>query len=252
MMKYCFAIFCALCLISCNSNKKSTLGLDDDSTGMDSARIQQLEAAKYSDVLFGIPAKDYIMADGNTLYDEEESLSVDLNNDGQEETLIIGPDHNVGIKLAVKINGHDENLLISPKPDFYAKMFDVLNNLRVQYKMQISAVDLDGDGIKEIVTSYGDMENESYAYIFYLTGKDHDKIKRASGRIEGIKNSYLAHDGKIVSPRDREPSYIYSYSKGVITQVSPTPKPKPVVVQKDSSEIDEVANDIADSLIAVH
>lgn len=252
MMRFCLAIICAFCLLSCNSNKKSTLGLDQDSTEMDSTKLQQLEAAKYSDVLFGMPSKDYIMADGNTLYDEEKSLSVDINNDGKNELLIIGPDHGAGIKLAVRIDDKDHSLLISPKPAFYSKMFDMLNNLRVQYDMQISAVDLDGDGIKEIVTSYGDMEGESYSYVFYLTGENHTNVKMASGRIEGLKNCYLDNENRIVSPREDGPSYIFVYEKGAVRQISPKPRPRPVEVKPDSSSIDPVAESIADSLSGSH
>lgn len=134
-----------------------------------------------SDTLFHAEKYDYINMDGNTakLWDQEKTMSADVNGDGLNEVFTIANDPNEGLLLEGMQGKIQDG--VNPAMNFWTWNVSALlpddlkegNCIAGHCFVQISCCDIDEDGIKEVLVSVGDKQNKNITAIYeYSDGSE--------------------------------------------------------------------------------
>ena len=136
-----------------------------------------VEAPKAEVVLFESAHGESIIAKGDELFfGDAKYLQVDLNGDGDTEELQLGRNlgksyaqvkGNVNTKIVVK-SGETERQL---RESYLEEAYDEFTELKNDYYIQLTALDLDADGVKEVVASVGNNTDLLRTSVFrYIPG----------------------------------------------------------------------------------
>ena len=178
-------ILISICALSfgCTDNKKA-----------ESRKQTPTENQKKAyDNLFDIGNDNFIICSTSDIA-EGKSISIDLDNDGIEEVLSIGLNHPNGFRILGIKNGCGIHLLAKGCENAY----DEFQDLNEGYYVQVSHVDLDNDGIHEVLVSLGDKLTEMVTAIYKICDTEDDPFKLI-GTLDGQSKMYLK-DNHIIIP----------------------------------------------------
>ena len=188
------------------------------------AQSQAAQPVRQQKLLFEAPGQNAIIMSAKQLYKPQE---LDLNvkysakasgffvlkpntplGSGFETTAVCGQN---GVDL---LAGLSQQQLLG---DGYMNGIDDQGNLKDSYYVQMSAFDLDKDGVREVLVFVGNRLSELRAYIFRFTGGQ--EPFKFVGAIDG--QSQMSFDkGSIISPVGTQGIFDeYKYSKGKLTQI---------------------------------
>ena len=141
----------------------------------------QLETTtqKEYDNLFNIGSNHFIISSSDDI-SKDKTLQVDLDLDGEKETILIGRNHPNGVRV-LGIKGEYGIDLLYCELD---NAFDEFGELNNGYYIQASYVDLDNDGKNEVLVSVGDKQMEMTTAIYKVRDAEEDSFKLI-GVIEG-------------------------------------------------------------------
>lgn len=168
--------------------------------------------AKLSEgLLINSSSSDSIIIDEESIYNGENvDMSVDLDGDGNKEYFVIQRDTPNGISMFGSSNDYGYNMTMDFNDE--AEGFDSDGDLLAGYYMQILCYDLDGDGVKEVLTSVGD-KSLNLQTVVHKYVKDSSTLFEVVGRIQGQEYQYIDPKSKeIIAPYGSQglfDSYIY-------------------------------------------
>lgn len=145
------------------------------------------------DNLFNIGNDHFIISSSDDI-SEDKTLKVDLDLDGEKETILIGQDHPNGVRV-VGFKGKYGIHLLSYELD---NAFDEFGELNKGYYIQASYIDLDNDGKNEVLVSVGNKLTEMTTAIYKVRDAEEDSFKLI-GIIEGQSKMYLEENHIIAS-----------------------------------------------------
>lgn len=147
------------------------------------------------DLLFDAPATARYIDSSASGLSQDKSLLFDPNGNGDKK-LILGLDHPNGVRVLV-LNGDKGQNLINEVPD--GPFFNDYGDLKSDNYIQVTLVDLKGDGSKNIVIAIGKYNRRVDVSIFGLA--DDKSSYNYLGSIES-SSSVKFTDGKIVVCRE--------------------------------------------------
>ena len=176
-------------------------------------------------LLFTAPGQSCIYASAKKLFTSKTELQMNVKISAKASgSFLLKPNYplGTGFETIGVCNGSGVDLLASLSQkqllgDGYMNGIDDAGNLKEGYYVQISALDLDGDGVKEALVFLGDNLTELRAYVFRFTGGS-EPFKFA-GAIDGQRNMSF-EKGSLISPVGTQGLFDeYKYSKGKLTQI---------------------------------
>ena len=100
---------------------------------------------------------------------QNKLVKFDFNKDGKEEVILLSRDHPNGVRILAERNNFTQNLINDIPEGFF---FDQYGELKSQYSIQVTIVDLDGDNRCEVIVSIGEVGNRVDAFFFYIEDSD--------------------------------------------------------------------------------
>ncbi len=144
-----------------------------------------VEEPKVEVVLFEAEHAESIIAKGEELFfGDAKYLSTDLDGDRNTEELQLGRNvgksyaqikGNVNTKIVVKSASGERQL----RESYLEEAYDDFNELKNEYYIQLTAIDLDGDGTKEVVASVGDNAGILRTSVFRYTAGEENSCEYA-------------------------------------------------------------------------
>ena len=164
-------------LASCwNTKKKSDVaeGAKDSSLvtteQVTTSNTQKLSSVVSDALLFDGPiSARYILSSAKEL-SENKIVKFDFNKDGKEEIILLGRDHPNGVRVLAERNDITQNLINDITEGYF---FDSYGELKSDYSIQVTIVDLDNDGRCEVMVTIGKLGERVDGFIFII--KDTDK-----------------------------------------------------------------------------
>ena len=152
---------------------------------------------EYEELLFNIGNDNYIQSSASDLeMGNTQILKGDINGDGEEgERILLRYRQglfNITYFAAEGNNARDASILTNTG---HSEFLDEYGGLPSDYYAQVSIIDLNGDGINEVVTSVGDKASEMYTNIYKFVGNDLQFVGWIGGQRQMIFDN-----GDIVSP----------------------------------------------------
>ena len=152
---------------------------------------------EYEELLFNIGNDNYIQSSASDLeMGNTQILKGDINGDGEEgERILLRYRQgmlNITYFAAEGNNASDASILTNTG---HWEFLDEYGGLPSDYYAQVSIIDLNGDGINEVVTSVGDKASDMYTNIYKFVGNDLE----FAGWIGG-QRQMIFDNGNIVSP----------------------------------------------------
>lgn len=146
------------------------------------------------DNLFDTRNNHFIISSSDDIY-KDKTLQVDLDLDGEKETIIIGKDYPNGVKIRGIKGKYTTNFLFDDADDVRINeildgMFDEDGELNNGCYIQASYVDLDNDGKYEVLISVRDKRIQMITAIYRVRDAEEASFKLI-GIIEGQSNMYL-------------------------------------------------------------
>ncbi len=152
---------------------------------------------EYENLLFNIGNDNYIQSSAADLeIGNTQILKGDINGDGEEgERILLRYRQgmlNITYFAAEGNNASDASILTNTG---HWEFLDEYGGLPSDYYAQVSIIDLNGDGINEVVTSVGDKASDMYTNIYKFVGNDLEFAGWIGGQWQMIFDN-----GDIVSP----------------------------------------------------
>ena len=133
-------------------------------------RVDELISRQTNDpLLFDAPVKArYLLSSAEELA-QNKIVKFDFNKDGNEEVILLSRDHPNGVRILAERNDKTQNLINDIPEGFF---FDQYGELKPEYSIQVTIVDLDGDNKCEVVISIGAQQKRIDSFIFYIEDKE--------------------------------------------------------------------------------
>lgn len=169
-----------------------------------------VEEPKVEVVFFEGDHAESIIAKGEDLFfGDAKYLSTDLDGDRNTEELQLGRNvgksyaqvkGNVNTKIVVKSKSGERQL----RESYLEEAYDEFNELKNEFYIQLTAIDLDGDNVKEVVASVGDNKGLLRTSVFRYTAGEENSCEYAG---------FFKSDGKVVFDGEKlisgEDTYVY-------------------------------------------
>ncbi|WP_027399296.1 hypothetical protein [Anaerovorax odorimutans] len=176
-----FFIIGILLTSGCSSNAV------DKENKTDSKKEKNTIIIEGDNVLFQGECSAYTILDSTSIIEgKEASIICDIDNDGEDETFIIGRNHPNGIS----VSGMKGNYGINFAYDFEIdEAFDQygLGEVKEGYYIQITCCDLDGDEVDEVIVSLGDLCINLETLVYRVSLEEETPFILV-GRINGQQN----------------------------------------------------------------
>lgn len=153
--------------------------------------------SKYSKVIFNLPKKNYKLISQKNVYSKNTTINRDFDNDGVKERITVGKG-----QCSFRILGYHNNYgyQIGPELPSHVRYVDELGDLREDFYVQISYIDLDNDNKEELIVSIGDMVCTSQTVIYKVRRSDTLPFVKIC-QIEGyVYPLYLNENNEIIVP----------------------------------------------------
>jgi len=169
-----------------------------------------------NEMLFRGVSDEYIFLYGKDIAGGvERTIEVDMTPDGHKARLAIRRETPNGTRIMAIANNIGQNFVLDIVGESEQHAFDEWWEMREGYYAQITAVDLDGNGIKEIVVSVGNASYDMITYIYKFTNS-FDEPFVLVGSIYGQQYMELKH-GSIFVPIGSQGYFdSYKYDKGIL------------------------------------
>lgn len=130
----------------------------EETTNKDETSPSILSEGCDEDLLIYGNGLEYAIWEQEYQIDKNKEISLDLNNDGELEQIIVGMDTPNGQRVTLFHKDYGINLLYDSSIELgiTEDLFDEFGTLSEGCMMQVVAVDFDNDGEKEIVIAIGD------------------------------------------------------------------------------------------------
>ncbi|HJD92553.1 FG-GAP repeat domain-containing protein [Bacteroides coprosuis] len=154
---------------------------------------QKLSSVVSDELLLDAPTTARYVLSTSAQLAENKLVKFDFNKDGKEEVIVLGRDHPNGVRVLATRKGIGQNLINDITEGYF---FDSYGELKSQYAIQVTVVDVNGDNQSEVVVSIG-KSGERVDSFFYLI-KDTDKGSfNYIGSIKGKNRAELTPNHKI-------------------------------------------------------
>lgn len=171
------------------------------------------------DILFDAHNDKFVFIEGKnmTVDGSNSRLELDIDNDNMNEVFEISLDTPNGTEINVYKNDIGVNLLnlFEVEDIEYVNAFDDAGFPNESYYFQLSAYDLDGDGIMEVIASVGDLSLDLTSVVFKVSDSNDFPFVRV-GCIWGQRSMYVDEENHIISPYGSQglfEEYIYEDGK---------------------------------------
>jgi hypothetical protein len=174
-----------------------------------------------TDYLFLADNMNFIFLDGKsiTIDGKTAEMSVDVDGDGVKEIFRISRDHPNGM-LVLGISDKDaENFYYDDWISEITSAFDDFGDIQDGYYAQISCVDLDNDGRKEVLVSIGDKAAEQITAVYAYTGTPNAPFEY-KGYMRSGDYTVLTSDMELVAPIGTAGlANVYEYRNNTLKQI---------------------------------
>lgn len=181
------------------------------------ASLNQVERKEY-DNLFDTGNANYILCSQEELYSSHvtKELNYDLDKDGKSEKIIIGLDQ-IGIKINGYIGGYGISLLTHlVQNGGLLGAYDTDDELNKGYFAQASHIDLDNDGVDEVIIALGNKLDEM-AIAIYKVNSTFEFV----GIIQGQSKIHIDDRKNIIVPYGSQGLYaVYVYDGNKILEIT--------------------------------
>lgn len=145
-----------------------------------------------SQLLFDAPSSaSYLLSSANELL-QDKSLAI--GSKANKKTLILGLDHPNGVRV-LALNGDKGQNLINDVPD--GPFFNDYGDLVAGNSIQVTVLDLNGDGSKNVVIAIGKYNGRIDASIFGLDSNSSDSYNYMGSIVSSSTIKFT--DGKIIT-----------------------------------------------------
>lgn len=150
------------------------------------------------DAIFDLPKTNYKLIAQQTIYAKDTIIKRDFDNDGVEESIIVGRNHPNGFMI-VGIQNHYGYNLCPVLSDIDMPPCDEFGDLSAGFYVQISWIDLDNDNKEELIVSVGDMSITSFTSIYRIRESNTLPFIKVC-QINGQGHLYLTDNKDIIVP----------------------------------------------------